>query len=61
MPSILPALRALLFALALLPLLIMAGCGLKGDLYLPPPDEASSSQAEDEDDTVDDGSENGNG
>lgn len=46
MPSILPALRVLLFASALLPLLLIGGCGLKGDLVLPGPDEASSSQPE---------------
>lgn len=53
MPSILPALRVLLFASALLPLLMIGGCGLKGDLVLPGPDEASSSPPEGERDTDD--------
>jgi len=53
MPSILPALRVLLFASALLPLLMIGGCGLKGDLVLSNPDEAASSQPEGEPDTDD--------
>ena len=53
MPSILPALRVLLFASALLPLLMIGGCGLKGDLVLPGPDEAPSSQPEGERDAED--------
>lgn len=56
MPSILPALRALLFALLMVSLLVIAGCGLKGDLVLPGPGEASSSQPEGEEDTADDDS-----
>lgn len=56
MPSILPALRVLLFASALLPPLMIGGCGLKGDLVLPRPDEASSSQPEGEQDTDDEDS-----
>jgi len=54
MPSILPALRALLFASALVPMLLLAGCGLKGDLYLPEPGDASRSPPENADDTDDD-------
>ena len=56
MSSILPALRALLFASALLPLLMIAGCGLKGDLVLPQPDDPSSSQQESDEDAVDEDS-----
>lgn len=56
MPSILPALRVLLFASALLPLLMIGGCGLKGDLVLPGPDEASSSRQEGDQDADDEDS-----
>ncbi|HMB40158.1 MAG TPA: lipoprotein [Wenzhouxiangellaceae bacterium] len=55
MQSILPARRALLFASALVPLIMLGGCGLKGDLVLPPPGEPSSSQQESEDDAPGDG------
>lgn len=48
MPSILPALRVLLFASALLSLLTIGACGLKGDLVLPEPDEPSSSEQAEE-------------
>ncbi|HKL49654.1 MAG TPA: lipoprotein [Wenzhouxiangellaceae bacterium] len=54
MQSILPALRALLFASALLPLLMIGGCGLKGDLVLPKTGDPSSSQQESEDDASED-------
>ena len=45
MTKILPALRALLFALATLASGLMTGCGLKGDLVLPDtaPEAATSS------------------
>lgn len=49
MQLILPALRALLFASALLPLLMIGGCGLKGDLVLPDPGAPASSQQQSED------------
>jgi|GEM_PF-1816843 len=61
MPSILPALRALLFASALLPLLVIAGCGLKGDLVLPQPEDPSSSQHESDEDAVDEESQASDG
>lgn len=48
MPSILPALRVLLFASALLSLLTIGACGLKGDLVLPEADEPSSSEQAEE-------------
>jgi predicted small lipoprotein YifL len=54
MQSILPALRALLFASALLPLLMIGGCGLKGDLVLPEPGDPASSQQASEDDASED-------
>jgi len=41
MPRILPALRAFLFVLSALSLGLVAGCGLKGDLALPEPDEST--------------------
>jgi len=53
MQLILPALRALLFASALLPLLVIGGCGLKGDLVLPEQSERSSPPPESADDTGD--------
>ena len=56
MPSILPALRALLFVSALVPLLVTAGCGLKGDLVLPQPDDPPSPQQESGEDAVDEDS-----
>ncbi len=56
MPSILPALRVLLFASALLPLLMIGGCGLKGDLVLPRPAEASPAQADGEKDAAEEAS-----
>lgn len=61
MPSILPAPRALLFASVMVPLLFVSGCGLKGDLVLPDPDEASSSQPESEEDTGDEDSRDSQG
>ncbi|HKL49586.1 MAG TPA: hypothetical protein VJ908_00340 [Wenzhouxiangellaceae bacterium] len=61
MPSILPALRVLLFASALLPLLLIGGCGLKGDLVLPRPEAASPSQPEVEKDAGDEDSRNREG
>ena len=60
MTRILPALRALLFALAALASGLMTGCGLKGDLVLPDtaPDPATSSgesaSGPDEDDDAED-------
>lgn len=59
MPSILPALRVLLFASAMLPLFVIGGCGLKGDLVLPEGDTPSSVQPETEEDALDDDSQNG--
>jgi len=61
MPSILPALRVLLFASALLPLLMIGGCGLKGDLVLPRPEQASSSPPEVDEDAGDEDSRNAEG
>lgn len=61
MQRILPALRALLFASALVPLLVMGGCGLKGDLVLPEPGSPSTSQPESEEDAAGDDSENPGG
>jgi len=61
MPSILPALRVLLFASALLPLSMTAGCGLKGDLVLPEPGERSSQQPESADDAADEDSRDSDG
>lgn len=51
MQRILPALRALLFALAV-PLVIpgLAGCGLKGDLVVPERDDAAPPPAAEEED-----------
>ena len=62
MTRILPALRALLFALATLASGLITGCGLKGDLVLPDtapnPDSATSSgksaPGQDEDDEAED-------
>lgn len=44
MLSILPARRALLFATAFFALLLITGCGLKGDLVLPESDVRAASQ-----------------
>lgn len=54
MQTILPALRALLFALATLALAGIGGCGLKGDLSLPEPGNASSPQEGNEEKASDD-------
>jgi len=61
MPSILPALRALLFASVVVPLILIAGCGLKGELVLPGPDEASSSQPEDDEEPAEESAQNRDG
>lgn len=49
MTRILPALRALLFALVVLGAALNSGCGLKGDLVLPDPADASSAPAPQQD------------
>lgn len=61
MQSILPARRALLFASVLVPLLLIGGCGLKGDLVLPEPGDRSSPQPERADDDADEDSRDSDG
>lgn len=58
MTSILTALRALLFASALLSLLLICGCGLKGDLVLPDQADTASPGSEASDEASDDEPEN---